>query len=127
MVLNICIIDDDLVSQFATQYKLGQSDIPCTISTYDNAKEVLSILSIDPSKMPDIILLDLVMPDMDGWEFLEEFEKMFKNVNGLKIYAISAFGNSKDRERIKNHPLVCGYFDKPLSKVNVDLIFNSFK
>ncbi|QWX83503.1 response regulator [Cellulophaga sp. HaHaR_3_176] len=126
MALNICIIDDDLVSQFATQYKLGQSDVSCSISTYDNAKDFLSILSNQPDSMPDIILLDLVMPEMDGWEFLEEFEKKFKNVNNLKIYAISAFGNSKDRERIKNHALVCGYFDKPLSKVNVDIIFNSF-
>jgi len=126
MALHVCIIDDDLVSQFASQYKLGQADVSCYIRTFDNAKEALTLWSSQPEEIPDILLLDLVMPEMDGWEFLAEFEKLFED-SSLLIYALSAFGNAKDRERVKNHPLVHGYFDKPLSKVNVDKIFSSFK
>lgn len=73
--------------------------------------------------IPDIILLDLIMPNMDGWKFLEELGAVPDHPKRTDIYILSAFTNSKDRKRAMEHPFVKGYFDKPLSKNNVESIF----
>ena len=130
MSLEVCIIDDDLVSQFATQYRIEQSDIKCTITNYDSAEKFLEMISSqhrNPLLMPDILLLDLVMTGMNGWELLDEVEKILGANFKTKVYVLSAFNNAKDRKLAKNHPKIEGYFDKPLSKDNVDKIFRLHK
>ncbi|WP_394747068.1 response regulator [Spongiimicrobium salis] len=127
MSLKVCIIDDDLVSQFATQYRIEQSEIPCSISNYDSAEKFLEVITGNKNvlAMPDILLLDLIMTGMSGWELLEEVEKRLGTNFKTKVYVLSAFNNSKDRKLAKSHPKIQGYFDKPLSKDNVDKIFQS--
>jgi len=67
------------------------------------------------------------MPEMDGWEFLSEIQKLVGWEDKVSVYIISSFAKSKDRDLAKNHPLIRGYFDKPLSKVSADKIFQSVK
>lgn len=130
MGLTAWIIDDDLVSQFATEYSIQQSNMVSTVKSFDKASESLASLKecINTSSgIPHVILLDLVMPEMNGWEFLDEIKKIVGWEGKVSVYIISAFAKSKDRDLAKNHPLVQGYFDKPLSKVSVDKIFQSVK
>jgi CheY-like chemotaxis protein len=124
--MNIWIIDDDLVSRFATQYAVQQSSTEAHIKIFESAVKVLALIqeeSFRGSDLPDILLLDLVMPEMDGWEFLEELKKLGKEKKTLRIYILSAFARYKDRILAKEHPFVFGYFDKPLSKINANSIF----
>jgi len=67
------------------------------------------------------------MPEMDGWEFLSEIQKLVGWEDKVSVYIISSFAKSKDRDLAKNHPLIRGYFDKPLSKICADKIFQSVK
>lgn len=130
MSLQVCIIDDDLVSQFATRYRIEQSGIECRISNYDSAEKFLEIVLSEKKhvlEVPDILLLDLIMTGMNGWELLEEVERILGADFKTEVYILSAFNNSKDRKLAKNHPRIQGYFDKPLSKDNVDRIFESWK
>lgn len=125
MELNVCIIDDDLVSQFASRYSIEQSNNQCRIITCDNAEEGLDTfnhLLQQNREVPDIVFLDLQMGDMDGWEFLEKFKSIPEWPKTTDIYILSSFTNSKDRARAKEHPMIQGYFDKPLSKKDVDKI-----
>jgi len=125
----ILIVDDDLVSQFASRYAVEQSNIKSHIYMSDGALEALELLSgllQNEEDFPDFILLDLVMPHMSGWEFIEDFEKINKNKFDTKIYILSAFTNSVDREKAKNHPHIAGHFDKPISKVYAKSILESF-
>lgn len=127
MELTICIIEDDLVSRFASVYSLEQANLNCRILTCNSAAEGLELFSTrlnDKKTLPDIIFLDLVMPEMDGWEFLDQLKRNFNNLQKTDIYILSAFANSKDRERAKHHPMIRGYFDKPLSKSILDKIFS---
>lgn len=126
----VWIIDDDLVSQFATEYCIRQANGNSTVKSFDMASESLKNFRDCITKgegIPHVILLDLVMPEMDGWEFLSEIEKMVGWEDKVKVYIISAFAKSKDRDLAKSHPLVQGYFDKPLSKVSADKIFSAVK
>ncbi len=67
------------------------------------------------SKVPELILLDLNMPLMDGWEFLETFEKEFPQfAERTKIYILSSSINPMDKERVVREKTVCGFIEKPL-------------
>lgn len=76
------------------------------------------LYNLDPieSDFPDVLFLDLIMGGMDGWRFLDKFQQIVPNPKRTKIYLLSAFVNSKDREIAKQHPMIHGYYDKPLSK-----------
>ena len=119
MELKVLIIDDDLVSQFASRYCIEQSISNCRTIVYDTAEAVLNMFA-DPlhneEDVPDLLFLDLVMRGMDGWELQK-----------TDIYILSAFSNSKDRARAKGHPMIKGHFDKPLSKSIMDKILHSKK
>ena len=123
---NIYIIDDDLVSQFATRYCIQQYEEHFTISTCTNAEEALVTLSsllLEEEDFPDIIFLDLVMGGMSGWDFLDNLKNLSRSKKMPDIYILSAFANSKDRAIAKKHNLIKGYIDKPLSKNSLDKIF----
>ena len=128
MKLTVCIIDDDLVSQFATRYSIEQCGYPCNIITCDSSEECLetfnSLLEQD-KEVPDIVLLDLVMGDMDGWDFLDKFSGISHWPKTTAIYILSAFTNSKDRNKAKEHPLIQGYFDKPINRNDLEQILSS--
>jgi CheY-like chemotaxis protein len=126
----VWIIEDDIVSQFATEYCIQQANKDAFVKTFDNVEESLQNFeeAIESKEdIPQIILLDLVMPKMDGWQFLKELEKFVGWKDKVNVYIISAFAKSSDRELAKNHAFVKGYFDKPLSRVSADKIFSSIK
>lgn len=122
----IWIIDDDMVSQFAIKYKIEQS---CpndqTIGFYTVEEALISIKEclLTQIGVPNKILLDLELPGMNGWQFLKELDTVQGRMDDLEIYIISAFSNSMDRQKAEEHPRVMGYFDKPLNKVSVDMMF----
>lgn len=122
------IIDDDMVSQFAIKYKIGQAYPNNRISTYYSVEEALTALKecMDGKlEFPEKVLLDLGLPVLTGWHFLQELEKNRGNIAPFEIYIVSAFSNSMDRKRAKDHSLVKGYFEKPLDNFAVDQIFMS--
>lgn len=93
---------------------------------FDSGETALKVFSDTleaGDKIPDIILLDLVMPTMNGWEFLDRFEVLQVDSKPTDVYILSAFTNSKDRDIAKGHPSVKGHFDKPISKEALDGIF----
>jgi len=63
------------------------------------------------------------MPGLSGWGFLDRLKAMQGNLAQMDIYILSAFSNSQDREMAKWHPMVKGYYDKPLTKSVLKRIF----
>ncbi len=123
----VYIIDDNMVSEFATKMVLQQSKIACDVFSFDSAELGLAnfVDSLEKMKnIPDIILLDLNMPGMDGWEFLSRLTKIKYPRNKVAIYVLSTFTSAKARERARTHELVNGLFERPLTKNNVETIFS---
>lgn len=130
MNLTICIIEDDMVSQFSTRYIIQQINPNCRILVYYTAEEALKGLAehhLEHKSFPDIILLDLNLPRMDGWEFLGKLKNLPGSLSKTAIYILSAFAISKDRAKAKEHPLISGYYDKPLTGIVAREIIRSYK
>ena len=116
-----------MVSQFASRYCLEQfSKETFKITTFDSAEEALAQFRKwlqEGILLPDIIFLDLGLGEMDGWQFVDHLRGMITIDSGPNIFILSAFANSKDREIAQSHPMISGYFDKPLTRNRLEKIF----
>ena len=131
-VEKVCIIDDDriyvnLVSRVIALKKLSKEVI-----IFKNGKEAIDFFKQNikipqqEADVPKIILLDLNMPIMDGWEFLQEFEQIKSNINQqVKLYVVSSSINPRDVDRAKSIEAVSDYIIKPIQMQDFERIFKS--
>lgn len=118
----ICVIDDDMIYQFAVKLNLKQHQLAESVMTFDNGEEAKRYFqenASDPDKLPDVILLDINMPVMDGWDFLDWVKNnrhlFAKNV---PIFMVSSSIDWRDIERAKSYESVMDYMSKPLTEGN---------
>lgn len=116
---NILLVDDDNIFNFLNTKLLRQSGIADEIHTAINGKEALDLLNnyyTGTFALPDVILLDLNMPVMDGFSFLEAFKKLsLPKKEKVKIIIVTSSENPKDRAKAKEMGVAL-YLTKPLSK-----------
>jgi CheY-like chemotaxis protein len=117
----IYIIDDDKANNFLTKLMLEEVGLS-NFRQFRLAEDALKALSnvfetSNEEECPDLILLDINMPAMDGWSFLEEFRKLQGQFTCKpKIYLLSSSDYPGDYEKRKNYPEVVDFLDKPLSE-----------
>ena len=126
-----CIVDDDPIFIYGTKRIIKEVDFSESVMVYNNGQEAiegLSELSEAEEKLPDVIFLDLNMPIMNGWEFLEEFEKLSNpNLKKTIIYIISSSVDPRDLERVKNYRQVNNYILKPITPDDLEGVITSLK
>jgi CheY-like chemotaxis protein len=110
---------------------MKEVDFSETILVYHNGQEAIEGLhKINTAEecMPEVIFLDLNMPIMNGWEFLDEFEKL-QNHNQRKtiIYIISSSIDPRDLERVKNYRQVSSYILKPITPNDLETVLSAPK
>lgn len=113
----ICIIDDDPIFRFGTKKLMEKVQASLNFLIYKNGKEAFEDIIYklkSNTNIPDVILLDLNMPIMDGWQFLDEFATIEK-VDRIPIYIVSSSVDSRDIEKAKNYEIVNDYIIKPFS------------
>jgi CheY-like chemotaxis protein len=114
---SIAIIDDDEFSLLLIKKFIEQKKIAKTILPFSSGLEALNYFesnASDVTRLPSIVLLDITMPLMSGWQVLDELNKI-EFVAGYKppVCIISAF-TSIDFEALRKYPLIRGYLTKPV-------------
>ena len=114
-----CIIDDDPIFIYGIKRIMNEIDFCDEIIVYANGESALNelgSLAQEGKKLPDVILLDLNMPVMDGWVFLDDFVKIPNhNQDHLSLYILSSSINPGDIEKAKNYPIVDNFISKPVT------------
>jgi CheY-like chemotaxis protein len=126
--ISILLVDDDEINNFISikliKKALEYTEITACLDGSYAIKKLLDLQAKDPNSLPDYILLDINMPIMNGWEFLEDFKRLeIDPLNKSKIYIISSSVFSNDINKAKSYPLVKNFISKPL---NVDKIKELF-
>jgi CheY-like chemotaxis protein len=119
-IANLWIIDDDPMASFYIRRLAELGELASIITIYDKAQWAVDYLlhhKKSTEHLPDVILLDIYMPELDGWGFLQEFQKIKGQlVKTIDIYIISSSGHPKDKNRAQAIPEVKGYLQKPITK-----------
>jgi len=126
----ILCVDDDPITLMLCKMVIAKSSFASEIITAQNGEEALNYfddlklnnLGAEIKKYPSLVFLDLNMPVMDGWEFLDHFSKeeytsAFKNT---KIIVLSSTIDPNDIEKSKTYPMVLDFLSKPITKEIVE-------
>lgn len=124
----IYIIDDHKSFTYSAKHVVNHYHHSiCEVFEYTNPKQALEELVKDPLK-PDYIFLDLIMPEMSGWEFLEAIEKQIGKSNfQFEIIIISGSENSEDYKKAMAKDYIKHYINKPIDLDKIKQIFESDK
>ena len=130
----VLLVDDDETTNYLNERLLNEMQVAKEIRVLNNGKEALVYLTKaysevpDPEfKRPDLIFLDIKMPVMDGFTFLEEYEKQgFDVKDHMIILMLTSSASFYDLERLKGFQKVKKHFSKSLTKHDVQEIMNDF-
>ena len=115
------VVEDDPVTSVITELIIRRNLRCDEVQSYVNGQKALDQLTAALAKgasIPDLILLDLNMPLMDGWEFLEAFTHLAIGKQ-VCVFVLTSSIHPDDIEKSKYYKEVKGYFSKPLDNHNV--------
>lgn len=110
------LVDDSSIDLMINKRHVEKCDIASAIHVFSNPRQALKTL-IAKEITPDVLLLDIRMNEMDGFDFLENLEQQTEKAeNTLHIYLVSSTLDSRDISRAKASVLVSDIIPKPLNK-----------
>lgn len=116
----VCIVDDDALVQFTMKRMIESGNGTQKILAFTDGEQLYEYLLMnkhEKDKLPDVIFLDINMPYMDGWEFMERFKEIVDTlVKEITIYILSSSVSAHDMHLAKSNPYVKNYITKPVSK-----------
>lgn len=119
-----CIIDDDPIFSFVAKKMIENHSPSINILSFANGQEALEGLNArtqNGEKLPEVIFLDLNMPVMDGWEFLESYNGL-SEISPISIFIVSSSIDPADIEKAKNYAVVKDFISKPLTEESLNHI-----
>ena len=116
----IFLIDDDPVFVYLTKKIICSVNGGCEIREFADGElaiERLKQICNDNTSLPDIIFVDLSMPVMDGWEFLNEYDLLRPKLSKpIELFIVSSSISAQEVERSKTYPAVLDFLIKPVAK-----------
>src|SRR5215217_6536615 len=122
MIKKILCVDDDPITLMLYKMVIAKASLSETVIAAKNGQEALeyydNLKSEQEEDFPELIFLDLNMPVMGGWEFLDNFiEPTYSPFNKkTKIIVLSSTIDPQDIEKVKNYPIIIDFISKPVTK-----------
>ena len=117
---NVLVIDDDDDYNFITELVFEDSKLDCNLVFKCYAQDALDYLNNNLDNFPDLILLDINMPIMNGWEFLDTYERLnYHKTKNAIIAMISSSVYQEDKNKAKTYSKVVKFIDKPITLENI--------
>ena len=126
---DVFVVDDDKIFHFLIKKLLSSNNIDVSPNFFENGLQAIEGIKSklnNGQNPPDLILLDINMPVLDGWQFLEEYRLLKERIKKeITIYIISSSDHTTDKEKAKFYQTeVKDYFLKPMTSDSLKKIFN---
>ena len=122
-IKNLFLVDDDEIFAFLTKRTIEETHLVDQIKIFSNGQDAIDFLEKaagNKDLLPEVILLDIHMPILDGWGFLEEFILLQPSIGKkITIYVVSTSISPFDLERAKDISEVSDYIIKPITKTGL--------
>jgi len=118
------IIDDDEIIIYLTGQLLKKEEFCKLTETFTDGLQAIQRLKKvleNEEQLPDVILFDLNMPVMDGWEFVDEYLKLMVNKE-IPLFVFTSSINPADKDKSFSYSCIRGFIQKPLTKQKLDKI-----
>lgn len=115
----VCLIDDDNIYQYTARVILESTGLAKQIHSFYNGSEAITYFRDEKNldTLPDVIFVDINMPVMNGWEFLEEYHKLYAMLpKSIAVYVVSSSVDSSDMQKSRSYKAVNDYLVKPVNR-----------
>lgn len=124
--ISVLLIDDDGIINIVHQKFLEKSGLFAPIRFVNTSQKAIDQLKSGQS-IPDLILLDIRMPQIDGFEFLKLFDRLPDAVKShTRIVMLTSSLDFGDKDRAMKSPHVVDYLDKPLDRAKIERLIQRF-
>ena len=124
MLNTILCVDDDPITLMLCKMVINKASFSNEIITAKNGEEALNhFKTSNTGPIPQLIFLDLNMPVMGGWEFLDAFcTADYSEYHNIKVIILSSTIDPEDLKKAKKYPMVLDFLSKPISKEMLDYV-----
>lgn len=127
MPSNVLLIDDGIIDNYIFETLLKQTGKEVTTTVCSNGKMAIEKLEEikykDKTVMPEYIIVDITMPTMDGWEFLNEYKRLdIDPALNSKVYILTSSIFKTDYNRSQGYPFISGFIVKPIDSQSLNKI-----
>ncbi|RNI27577.1 response regulator [Rufibacter immobilis] len=125
----VFLIDDDELHNFLCESIIRNHGFASSVSSFQWAEEALETLQKialqEPASLPEIIFLDINIPGMNGWDFIEEFQKLPVTITqSCQLFVLSSVVDDKYGNYFPHSTVVRDYFSKPFTTDILDIIYD---
>lgn len=115
---HVLFVDDDEITNYLNVRLVQKMKVAKEIKVATNGLEALDLIrkyKNEGVKCPNLIFLDLNMPLMDGFQFLETFSQLDGCTEPPRIVVVTTSTNNKDLDRLQHYSIISGYINKPMT------------
>jgi len=123
MLNKVLCVDDDEVTLMICKIIIGNCKLGKEVVRAMNGQQALDVFNNDPAASEiELILLDINMPVLNGWDFMDAFSSMSSRFPKVKVAILSSSVNPEDVSKAKTYSYAIGFISKPLTEDSVKLL-----